>query len=110
MVGISNKNYMKRTSRYVTGPCPRFVRGAEQEHVSIFEGVFVVWGGIDNFCPTTIYSPFMNYLQNQLISNSHCSNHYPVYACVGDGYCELLVNFIDFLFIVHVILLFQIHP
>ena len=51
MFGIANKNYVKRpesnsylgqqslnyrTSRYVTGPYPRFVRGGGQEHVSIF--------------------------------------------------------------------------
>ena len=35
-------------------------------------------------------------------------------VCVGGGggdiYCELLVNFADFLFIVHANLLFQVHP
>ena len=53
----------------------------------------------------------MNYLQNQLLSNSHSSTYYKklLYVCVGDGYCELLVNFADFLFIVHAILLFQVH-
>ena len=28
----------------------------------------------------------------------------------GEGYCELLVNLADFLFIVYAILLFQVHP
>ena len=54
----------------------------------------------------------MNYLQNQLLSNSHCSTYYNklLYACVGEGYCELHVNFADFIFIVHAILLFHVHP
>ena len=46
----------------------------------------------------------MIYLQNQLISNRHCPTEYNkllyVYGGGGDGYCELLVNFVDFLFIV----------
>ena len=64
------------------------------------------------FCSTTKYSPFMNYLQNQLLSNSQCSTYYNklLYACVGEGYCELHVNFEDSLFIVHAILRFQVHP
>ena len=33
-----------------------------------------------------------------------------LYVCGGEGYCELLVYFADFLFIVHAILLFQEHP
>ena len=48
-------------------------------------------------------------LQNRLISNSHCSTKL-FYVCGGEGYCEFLVHFADFLFIVHVILLFQLHP
>ena len=64
------------------------------------------------FWSTTKYSPIMIYLQNRLINNSHCSNKYNklLYMCGGGGYCELLVNFADFLFIVHAILLFQVHP
>ena len=48
------------------------------------------------------------HLQNQLICNRHCSAKYNklLYVCGGEGYCELLVNFTDFLFIVDVILLF----
>ena len=57
------------------------------------------------FCSTTKYSPFMIYLhlQNRLISNSHWSTYYNtlLYVCEGVGYCELLVNFADFLFILH---------
>ena len=66
-------------------------------------------GGIDCFCSTTKFTPFMMYLQNQLICDRHCSTEYNklLYVCVGEGYCELLVNFADFLFIVHAILLFQ---
>ena len=64
------------------------------------------------FCSTAKYSSFMIYLhlQNRLIS--HCSTYYNklLYACGGEGYCELLVNFADLLFIVHAILLFQVHP
>ena len=57
------------------------------------------------------YTPFMIYLQNQLICNRHCSTEYNklLYMCGGDGYCELPVNFEDFLFIVHAILLFLVH-
>ena len=64
---------------------------------------------MDGFWSTTKYVPFMIYLQlhNQLISNIHWSTYY-VYGV--EGYCELLVNFTDFLFIVHAILLFQVHP
>ena len=67
------------------------------------------------FAKTTNYSHFMMYLhlQNRLLSNSHCSTYYNklLYVCGGDGgYCELLVNFADFLFIVHAILLFHVHP
>ena len=42
----------------------------------------------------------------------HCSTEYNklLYVCGGEGYCELLDNFADFLFIVHAILLFQVHP
>ena len=45
------------------------------------------------------------HLQNLLISNSHGSTYDKtlLYVSVGGGYCELLVNFADFLFIVHVI-------
>ena len=41
-------------------------------------------------------------LQNQLISNSHCLTYYNklLYMCGGEGYCVLLVNFADLLFIV----------
>ena len=64
------------------------------------------------FGSTTKYSPFMIYLHllNRLISNSHWSSYYNklLYVTVGEGYCELLVNFTDFLFIVHAIL--QVHP
>ena len=53
----------------------------------------------------------MIYLQNRLI-NSHCSTEYIklLYVCGGEGYCELLVNPADLLFIVHAILLLQGHP
>ena len=55
------------------------------------------------------YSPFMIHLhlQNRLISYCHCSTYYNtlLYVCEGEGYCELVVNFADFLFIVHVTLL-----
>ena len=46
------------------------------------------------------------HLQNRLISNTHSSTYYNklLYVCGGEGYCELLVNFADFLFIVHAIL------
>ena len=49
---------------------------------------------------------------HDLISNSHCLTYYNKLLCVceGQGYCELLVNFADFVFIVHAILLFQLHP
>ena len=71
-------------------------------------------GGIDGFCSTTKYSPFMIYLhlENLLISNSHGSTYYNklLYVCGGEWYCVLLVNFEDFWFIVHAILLFQVHP
>ena len=74
---------------------------------------FVVWGGIDGFCSTTKYSPFMIYLhlENRLISNTHCSTYYNklLYVC-GGGYCEFLFNLVDLLFIVHAILLLQVHP
>ena len=34
-----------------------------------------------------------------------------LYVCGGEGYCELLANLADFLFIVHAIfLLFLVHP
>ena len=76
--------------------------------------IFVVWGGVDGFWSTTKYSPFIIYLhvQNQLISNSHCSTYYNklLYVFGEEGYCELLVNSEDFLFIAHAILLFQVHP
>ena len=44
--------------------------------------------------PNIKYSPFMNYLQNKLLSNSHCSTYYNtlLYACVGEGYCELILQ------------------
>ena len=69
-------------------------------------------GDIDGFCSTTKYSPFMSYLQNRLICNRHCSTEYNklLYVCGGERYCELLVNFADFFFIVYVILLFQVYP
>ena len=71
-------------------------------------------GGIDVFFSTTKYSPFMIYLQlqNRLVCNSHCSTYYNtlLHMCGGEGYCELLVNLADFLFIVHAILLFHVHP
>ena len=42
--------------------------------------------------------------QNRLVSNSHCSTYYNKLLYVwGEGYFELLVNFADFLFIVHAI-------
>ena len=67
---------------------------------------------MDGFCSTTKYIPFMIYLQNRLICNMHCSTEYNklVYVCGGEGYGELLVNFTDFLFIVHAISLVQVHP
>ena len=39
------------------------------------------------------YTPFMNYLQDRLICNRHCSTEYNklLYMCVEEGYCELLV-------------------
>ena len=59
------------------------------------------------FCSTTKYSPFMIYLhsQNPLICNSHCSTYYNklLYVCGGEGYCKLLVNLADLLFLVHAI-------
>ena len=69
-------------------------------------------GGIYGLCSTTKYTPFIIYLKNQLISNRHCSTEYNklVYVCGREGYCELLVNFADLLFIVHAILLFQVDP
>ena len=53
----------------------------------------------------------MIYLQNRLMSYRHCSTEYNklLYVCGGEGYCELLVNFADLLFIVYAILLFQVH-
>ena len=53
----------------------------------------------------------MFYLQYRLISNRHCSTEYNtlLYVCGGEVYCELIDNFADFLFIVHAILLFQVH-
>ena len=46
------------------------------------------------FCSTTKYTPFMIYLQNQLICNRHCSTEYNklLYVCGGEGYCKFLVN------------------
>ena len=44
---------------------------------------------------------------NSIIMSSHIQNNH-VYVCGGEGYCELLVNFVDFLFIVHAILLFRV--
>ena len=43
----------------------------------------------------------MIYLQNRLISDRHCSTEYKklLYVCGREGYCELLVNFADFLLI-----------
>ena len=66
---------------------------------------------MDGFCSTTKYTSFVIYLQNRMICNRHCSPEYNklLYVCGGEGYCELLVNFTDFLFIVHAILLFQVH-
>ena len=65
------------------------------------------------FCSTTKYSPFMIYLHlwNRLISSNHWSTYYNklLYVCGGEGYCQVLVNFVDFLFIVHLILLFHVH-
>ena len=63
-------------------------------------------------CSTTKYTPFMIYLQNRLICNRHCLTEYNtlLYVCGGEAYCELFVNCADFLFIVHAILLFQVHP
>ena len=50
----------------------------------------MIFVGIDGFCSTTKYSPFISYLQlqNRLISNSHCSTYYnkSLYVCEGDGY------------------------
>ena len=67
---------------------------------------------MDDFCSTTKYTHFMIYLQNRLISSRYCSTECNklLYVCGGEGYCELLDNFADFLFIVHAILLFQVHP
>ena len=66
------------------------------------------------FCSKTKDSPFMIFLHllNRLISNNHWSTYYNklVYVCGGEGYCKLFVNFSDFLFIVHAIFLFQVHP
>ena len=40
-----------------------------------------------------------------MISNSYWSTYYNklLYVCGGEGYCKLLVNVADFLFIVHAI-------
>ena len=69
-----------------------------------------MWGRHRWFLLNNKISPFMIYLhlQNRLISNRHCSTYYNklLNVCGGEGYCELLVNFADFLFIVHAILLF----
>ena len=69
MFGIANKNYVKRPD---SGGCARTC-----------------------FCSTTKYTPFMIYLQNQLICNRHCSTEYNklLYVCGGERYCELLANF-----------------
>ena len=72
---------------YVTGPCPRFVRGGGQEHVSIFQVIFVVWGR-----HRWVLLHYKVYTFHDLL-----------YVCGGEGYCELLVNFADLLFIVHAI-------
>ena len=69
--------------------------------LSYFRLYLLCGGGIDGFCSTTKYSPFLIYLQNRLISISHCSTYYNklLYVCGGVVYCEWLVNFADFLFI-----------
>ena len=48
---------------------------------------------------------------HDLIGNRHCLTYYNkiLYVRGGEGYCELLVNFADFMFIVHVILLLPVH-
>ena len=58
---------------------------------------------MDGFCTTPKYLPFMIYLHllNRLICKHTLVNL--LYVCGGDGYCELLVNFADYLFIVHAI-------
>ena len=101
MFGIANKNYVirpdsnsylgqqslsQRTSRYVTGPCPRFVRGEGGKNMfPYFRWYLLCGGGIDGFCSTTKYTPFMIYLQNRLICNRHCSTEYNklLYVCGG---------------------------
>ena len=64
-------------------------------------GDLLCGGGIDGFCSTTKYTSFMIYLQNRLICNRHCSTEYNklLYVCGVEGYCELLANFADFIFI-----------
>ena len=59
-----------------------------------------------------IYTFHDLFLENRFLCNRHCSTEYNklVYVCGEEGYCELLLNFMGFLFIVHAILLFQVHP
>ena len=42
-------------------------------------------GGIDVFCSTTKYTPFMSYLQNRLICTRHCSTEHNKLLCVWGG-------------------------
>ena len=88
------------------------LQGGGKNIFPYFRCYLLCGGGHRWFSSTTKYSPFMIYLQNRLINNSHCSTYLNklLYVCVGEGYCELLVNFAIFLFIVHAILLFQVHP
>ena len=59
------------------------------------------------FCSTAKYAHFMIY-STELIDKQQPINYYMCFG--GEGHCELLVNLADFLFIVHAILLFQVHP
>ena len=123
MYGIANKNYVERpdSNSYLGQQSKsenikvcywvmsKMCKGWGQNMFPYFRWYLLCGGGIYCFCSTTKYTPFMIYLQIWLICNRHCSTQYNKLLCVGvgEGYCELIVNFVDFLFIVHAILLFQ---
>ena len=50
-------------------------------------------------------------LNNKIYTRPYSTSYNKLlYVCGGEGYCKFLVNIADFLFIVHAILLFQVHP
>ena len=69
---------------------------------------------VDGFCSTTKFTFHYLFTFTESIDKQHplfqlITINY--YMCVGgQGYCELLINFADFLIIVHAILLFQVSP